>query len=190
MDLRRPDPRVFSTELVARSLANLPRYAGNYSRDYSVAQHEVLASMVVERLGGNPLQQLAALHHDDIEVLSNDISKPWKTLVPENEGWERRWMKALEEKYSIFGMLTDDHEMVSFADKQVFVNEVLKLIPPECRGLYAPLPPVRIILPWMMMMPWGPDMAFARYMDRHVELERECSMLWASAAKGEGGGRA
>src|SRR5688572_24187363 len=72
-----PDPDAFQPEDVARGLSHENRYAGNYG-PYSVAQHSVLVARVVEAKGGYPPQILAAIHHDDAEVVTGDIPTPIK----------------------------------------------------------------------------------------------------------------
>jgi len=64
---------------VAHSLANQCRFDGRIKQFYSVAQHSVLASMMMT---GLPIHRLAALLHDGPEAYTGDLSRPMKMIGP------------------------------------------------------------------------------------------------------------
>jgi hypothetical protein len=167
VDLLDPSPSVFRPESIARSLAFINRFAGNYGA-YSVAQHAFLVATMAKALKASPFQQFAALHHDDVEAITNDIPSPIKRAVPEFYILENRLNAALEARYAI--SITDG--VIKVSDEQVFANEVMRLVPAEHRWMYAPYPDVEIILPYSMLYPWGPEKAYAKYMDLHDKLTR------------------
>lgn len=65
-------------EVIAHSLAQINRFSGHASRPYSVAEHSVLVSDIVDMQGHSPLAQLAALMHDAHECLCGDATSPVK----------------------------------------------------------------------------------------------------------------
>ena len=167
VDLVNPSPDSFQPEEIARALSLENRYAGNYG-PYSVAQHAVLVAEEVESLAGNVSDNLvlAALHHDDTEAVTGDVPRPVKNLCPEFRALERRLEQAVEVRYGI----SIKHPAVKAADMAVFASEVHRLVPPDARWIY--LDEIRgfdgALLSYVDLVPWGPDRAFARYMDMHV----------------------
>lgn len=163
-----PKPEDFQVEPIARALANEKRYAGNYG-DYSVAQHAVLVARVLTKaLGANPPQILAGLHHDDSEAITGDLPKPVKTwLKLQTDAFERlegSLMDAVDARYQI----NTRDPLVKKADSLVFRWEVERLVPPDARWMYEPLPPSDgLIIPYTWFVPWSADKAFAAYMDIH-----------------------
>ncbi len=186
--LHSPRPDDFQPEPVADALADIARYAGNYGR-YTVAQHAVLVARVVARHGGDAAQVLAAVHHDDAEAVTNDIPRPLKEYVrcftAVLDTAIDRLDAAIEARYQVD--ISDP--LVKWADMAVYHFEVQRLIPPEERWKYEPLPDVAgLILPYEWFIPWTHDEARARYLDIHnkmttiisikevpVEFQRECS---------------
>lgn len=175
MSLLHPDPELFQPEDVARGLAHENRYAGNYG-PYSVAQHSVLVARVVEAKGGFPPQVLAAIHHDDAEVITGDIPTPIKRVLRlETDAFDRfvaRLDRAIEQRYQV--NLSDP--LVQWADKVVFNWEVRRLVPEDARWIYGldqqRVDDGEIILPYTWFVPWSPNEAFARYMDVHENATR------------------
>jgi len=67
---------------IAASLAKEQRFGGAAKEFYSVAQHAVGVSVLVEQSLG-PFEALYALHHDDHEFLLKDIPTPLKNYIRE-----------------------------------------------------------------------------------------------------------
>jgi hypothetical protein len=177
VDLDDPKPQDFDTETVARTLAHINRFSGNYG-SYSVAQHAVLVASVIRKLNGDPDEELAGLHHDDTEVVTNDMPSPVKRMCPDFRALEDRLQDAIDIKY----LVDTRADIVKVADAVVFSNEVRALVPPEFRVLYSPSK-TSIKLSYELLVPWGPDVAFARYMDTHNTLTRLVSKHFAKAGK-------
>lgn len=66
---------------VAASLAKTCRFAGACRTFYSVAQHSVIVSQVIQTLGGSTEQQMWGLLHDAAEFALGDIPRPTKRLL-------------------------------------------------------------------------------------------------------------
>ncbi len=188
--LRDPQAADFDPVRTARTLSNEHRYVGNFG-PYSVAQHAVLVSRVmeelaIERIHSDParldtpialelyldLVCLAALHHDDSEYVTGDLPQPVKALFPEFKAFERSFEPALEARYGID--LSDP--LIKEADRIVFCAEIRCLVPVHGQAAYAPYgdPAYRRDLQpsWEDVIPWSSELAFARYMDAHERLSR------------------
>ncbi len=73
-----PDPAQLDERDIARALANLCRFGGHSRVFYSVAQHCVIVSRVVEERGGDVEDVFAALMHDASEAYLGDMPHPIK----------------------------------------------------------------------------------------------------------------
>jgi hypothetical protein len=63
---------------IARALANVCRFGGHTRAFYSVAQHSVIVSRLVEERGGDADDAFAALMHDATEAYLGDMPHPLK----------------------------------------------------------------------------------------------------------------
>lgn len=184
VDLLSPSQHQFQPEATARSLSNIARFAGNYGR-YSVAQHAVLTAYVCsQHFDGTAAQCFASLHHDDVEMITNDIPKPVKRVCPDVGVLEARLNRALEARYQI--NISDP--VVKKSEYIVFASEVLRLVPQGDRHIYRddiPTAPA-VTLQWVSLKPWSPDEAFAKYMDLHEQLAKAQSEAQVTAARAGG----
>jgi hypothetical protein len=73
-----PDPEQIDAGDIARALANQCRFGGHCRVFYSVAQHSVIVSELVERRGGDAEDVFAALMHDASEAYLGDMPHPLK----------------------------------------------------------------------------------------------------------------
>lgn len=89
------DVDMIDIEDIAHSLSMQCRFGGHLPRFYSIAQHSVLCSQIIE-----PKYALEALLHDASEAYLMDIPTPLKNLLPEYKVMEDRLMKTISEKYS------------------------------------------------------------------------------------------
>lgn len=64
---------------MAEALGNLQRFTGHGRVPYSVAQHSVLVSMLLDGTG----LEMEGLFHDGHEAFTNDISSPMKIAIKE-----------------------------------------------------------------------------------------------------------
>ncbi len=160
------DPRNEDVNLrdIAHSLANQCRFNGHSIQFYSVAQHCVLVSKIV-----NPKQALAALLHDAAESYVGDLVSPLKKNLPEE-------FKKIEEK--IEGVIFEhfklnigniDHAEIKSADKIALVTEMRDVMgePPEKweeDGVFEPLSEKIISL--------MPEEAEQLFLERYKELTK------------------
>jgi len=77
-----PDPEQLDPGDIARALANQCRFGGHSRVFYSVAQHSVIVSRLVEERGGDAEDVFAALMHDASEAYLGDMPHPLKHRSP------------------------------------------------------------------------------------------------------------
>jgi 5'-deoxynucleotidase YfbR-like HD superfamily hydrolase len=77
-----PDPEQLDIGDIARALANVCRFGGHCRSFYSVAQHSVIVSELVEERGGDVEDVFAALMHDATEAYLGDMPHPIKHRSP------------------------------------------------------------------------------------------------------------
>jgi hypothetical protein len=73
-----PDPNQLDAGDIARALANQCRFGGHSRVFYSVAQHSVIVSQLVEQGGADIEDVFAALMHDATEAYLGDMPHPVK----------------------------------------------------------------------------------------------------------------
>lgn len=81
-NLLRPEPHMVDLEEIAHALSMQCRYNGHVPSFYSVAEHSVRVSVVLEDDGHSADVQMAGLLHDAAEAYCGDMVRPMK-LVPE-----------------------------------------------------------------------------------------------------------
>src|SRR5438445_5213489 len=91
-----PDPGQLDIGDIARALANQCRFGGHCRVFYSVAQHSVHVSELVEQRGGDAEDVFAALMHDASEAYLGDMPHPIKHRSPLGTAF-REAEKNLEE---------------------------------------------------------------------------------------------
>ena len=98
---------VWRVDAIAHALGQTARYRGNADIFYSVAEHSVLVSLLMEyEVGGDPLE---GLHHDDSESVLPDVSSPFKALFPDLRRFEKeRIDPSIREHFGIPAVKTDE----------------------------------------------------------------------------------
>ncbi len=165
-----PKPEDFQPYDTAHALAHEHRYSGQYG-PYSVAQHSVLVSECIKKMGGTHRQQLAGLHHDDSESVLGDMPSPVKSLCPDFRKLEALLEDQLEVRYGI----DLGEQIVKEADRIVFCAEVRWLVPPSAQWLYGehgdPGYQMKYQPEGEALAFWGPDKAIKSYLALHQRLE-------------------
>lgn len=92
----------FTVKNIAQALSTgCVRYNGNTYVPYSVAQHCVIMSRLMEQQGHGAKECFLALHHDDVEHVMGDLARPIKVLVPQFEEMEDLlWRNGVHAKWS------------------------------------------------------------------------------------------
>ena len=161
-----PDPEQLDIGDIARALANVCRFGGHCRPFYSVAQHSVIVSELVEQRGGDAEDAFAALMHDATEAYLGDMPHPLKHRSPLGAAFkdaEDHLERALHER---FGIKPDVLE-IKRADRALLATERRAFSSedwhwPELEGV-EPLD--------LELTAWSPDEAAQAFAERYAELE-------------------
>lgn len=159
-----PNPRDIRLVDVAWALSMKCRYNGHTSEFYSVAQHAVLVSHLLEINGCSPQEQLWGLHHDDSEAYLPDVARPIKPLLVGFAEVEAKVMAACAQAFGLDGAV--EPKNVKLLDTAILWDEMLALMQldeemkAEAREKKSGIP----------IIPVGPTQAFAMFMERHDRL--------------------
>jgi hypothetical protein len=161
-DFINPERNKFDIKDIAHALSHVCRFAGHTREFYSVAQHSVLACLLVDRIDRN--SNMAALLHDAAEAYLGDITRPLKQLLPEYKVIEKRVEAAL---FAHFGIEYPLPEAVKHADLVLLATEQRDLMPPHDDewALISGIEPMPEII-----NPWGPEKARREFMNCWEEL--------------------
>lgn len=122
-DLLDPAGSDFDIEDIAHGLAHVCRYAGQCREFYSVAEHSILVSDVVEDFA------FEALMHDAAEAFIGDITRPLKQLLPDYKALESEVELAIAER---FNLRPEARNAIKSADLRVLAAEQQQVMAPGC----------------------------------------------------------
>jgi len=161
-----PDPAQLDAGDIARALGNLCRFGGHSRVFYSVAQHCVIVSHVVEERGGDVEDAFAGLMHDAGEAYLGDMPHPLKhrsALGAAFRDAEGRLEEAIRDR---FGIKADVPE-IKAVDRALLAT--------ERRAFSAEIwhwPELKDVEPLdLELTPWSPDRAADEFARRYAELE-------------------
>lgn len=116
MNVFDPTPEMICIEDIAHSLSMQCRFGGHLPRFYSVAQHSLYCSYLVD----DEKLKLAALLHDASEAYLLDIPKPIKGGLSNYKEIEDNLMRLIADK---FGFEYPLHPDIKRADEQMLEAE-------------------------------------------------------------------
>lgn len=125
--VQNPQPEQIKVVDIAHSLSRICRFNGHVENHYSVVRHAILTCRIVQWLGGNKLEQLWALHHDDTEAYLSDIPKPAKVHMQEYKEIEEKLNVVIHEGLGIPLPNSEQYKIVKKADVIMLNNEALSL---------------------------------------------------------------
>lgn len=92
----------WNVSAIAHALGQTARYRGNADTFYSVAEHSVLVSLLVEQVTDDSYTKTIAterafegLHHDDTESVLPDVSAPFKQLFPDLRKLDKEFEQSI-----------------------------------------------------------------------------------------------
>lgn len=91
------DQAKLTLQVIGRGLANTCRFAGQLDKFYSVAEHCVIGSYMLE----DEIDQRAFMMHDSAEALIHDITKPLKVELPDYVALEERHERIHAQRWGL-----------------------------------------------------------------------------------------
>jgi uncharacterized protein len=161
-----PDPEQLDPGDIARALANQCRFGGHCRAFYSVAQHSVIVSELVEERGGGAEDAFAALMHDATEAYLGDMPHPLKHRSPLGAAFkaaEEHLERAIRDRFRI----KPDVVEIKRADRALLATERRAFSAetwhwPELEGV-EPLQ--------LELTAWPPDEAAQAFARRFADLD-------------------
>ena len=172
-----PDPDQIELGDIARALANQCRFGGHCRVFYSVAQHCVIVSELIEQEGAGADEALAALMHDAAEAYLGDLPHPIKHRSPLGLAFreaEAPLERVIRTRFSI----TDSPPAIKRLDRALLATERRAFSAerwqwPELEGI-EPLD--------VELEPWSPDAAAEAFTRRFEVLDARRGELMPPAA--------
>jgi uncharacterized protein len=161
-DYNRPEASDVTIGDIAAALSKVCRFAGHIHQFYSVAQHAINASLIVD-----PKHAFDALMHDTAEAFTNDLPTPLKYAVPIFKELEVKIEAAMAER---FGFSYPLSEPVRLADAQMLGIEKIAL--KRDFSAWSVLEGIETahVEHLVDLSPWTPAEAEARFLARFAEL--------------------
>ena len=154
-------PRVADVHIhdIAHALAHLCRFNGHTRVFYSVAEHSVRCSHLVDEEFA-----LDALLHDAAEAYLGDVTSPLKTIL--GDVWSDLEFRVASVVAEAFGLLWPIPRCVHVADQRMLATEVRDLLGQPLDGFDLALPPSMVAI----CDPWSPSLAAFNFLNRFLEL--------------------
>lgn len=135
-DFEHPEETTLTLHSIAHPLARVNRYGGHHkAENYSVAEHAVLVSFLVEKFyKAGKKEALAALHHDDAEAFTGDLPTPFKnyikSMMPDG-AWQELENRIMIPIGQAFNIAPDDFHsaVIKDADVLAYAAEITVLKP-------------------------------------------------------------
>ena len=160
-----PRPEDVAIEDIAHALSHLCRFGGHCRTFYSVAEHSVRVSLVVEQDQGGAApawraeQALAALLHDAAEAYIVDVPRPIKRFLGGYKDAEERVFAAIAQRFRISSTL---QECVKYADEVLLATEARDLMGGQSAGKWTLLADPLA----GKIEPWSPEVARVAFLSR------------------------
>lgn len=162
-----PDPDNVLLEDIAHALSNICRYTGHTNSFYSVAEHSVRVSWMVERRFGREYA-LEGLMHDASEAYVTDVNKPLKTLL--GEPYKRLESIAMNVIATKFGFPSEKTAPVAYCDGALYLSERRDLFG-EHKPTFTLTHHVDKVACEQHILPWCPSGAKDAFLHRFDEVK-------------------
>jgi hypothetical protein len=165
------DP-VWRLDAIAHALGQTARYRGNADIFYSVAEHSVLVSLLMEHeVGGDPFE---GIHHDDTESILPDVSSPFKGLFKDLRDFDKKFLEPHMRRH--WGLPETKTDANALADWLALFIESAQILPERGEDFEDPykLRPKAMALRKKGWMVHGYEWNHAKglYLARHEELSK------------------
>lgn len=167
MDYLHPENSDATIEDIGHALSNVCRFSGHLPRFYSVAQHAVNASKVVEAMGQTREEQFTALMHDTAEAFTNDLPTPLKTAFPIFKELEVKIESAMADRFGFTFPLSSTVKMADTIMLGLEKEHVKKNL-----SRWAILDGINYNTwkPYVDLSRMAPDRAYEQFMERYERL--------------------
>jgi uncharacterized protein len=161
------NPSVESVDIIdiAHSLSLQCRYNGHCSEFYSVAEHSVLASHLLDE--NSYTVQLWGLLHDSAEAYVSDVPAPVKKYIPGLAELERTVMRVIAKKFNLPLPVPKEVKVVDLA---LLHMEHVELMKPPTSSWDITVPPANVKIDY-----WSPKEAKEFFLERFAQLLAERS---------------
>lgn len=167
---------VWDIGAIAHSLSLQCRFTGQCRKFYSVAEHSVLVSRIMEDLGlGDPMEGLL---HDGVESVLADVARPAKQLLKDYKSLDKALDATLRKTFALPETMS---EGCMHADSIAVLLEAKELMPSRGTGpcwiintplMQSPQLNAQVAkLPYMVAC-WTPENAKEKFMQRMTDVRR------------------
>jgi hypothetical protein len=168
MNYHKPEESDVTIEDIASALSNNCRFSGHLPRFYSIAQHLVNTSRIVE-----PEFAFTALMHDTAEAFTNDLPTPLKWEFPVFKELETKIESAMSKR---FGFQFPYPPEIKIADTHMLILE--KFYVKEDNTVWPAYEEwtkkkVAKLLPLVDLDSWQPRRAKREFLERYYELQAQ-----------------
>jgi hypothetical protein len=162
-DVLNPDPKLIDLDDISAALSKLCRFGGHCREFYSVAEHSIFTSTLVQQEYPED-QTLAAwaLLHDASEAYMVDIPRPIKRQLQEYVRLEEAIQKAIAERFSLPWPMPEE---VHQADNNMLALELRAYMPLNA-DLQNQLIPNRELISGLPFVPLEPRAAKSQFLER------------------------
>jgi hypothetical protein len=157
-----PKPEDIVIEDIAGASAKICRFGGHSIAYYSVAQHEVIGSCIVEERTHNLLLAFGFLLHDSGEPYVGDMTRPLK-MMPEMEPYRKAENNIIQVLADKFGVDLNHPTIKEVDDEMLATERKYFMVPLD--GWHLKHEPLNIKL-----KPWTWQRAQREYLNRYYEL--------------------
>lgn len=175
IDYKNPTADQIDIRDIAHNLSQENRFLGKTKKPYSVAQHCVLGSVILEEMG-TPELALMFLLHDAAEAYLKDIPTPLKKLLGSTYlSIEYAFQRVIYDKFNL-NHFEVDHEDIKRIDLAMLATEKEQLIGDDGVG-WEQLKGVASAN--IHVFPWPHDVAEKQYLEQFKKLMKEVNDGWS-----------
>ena len=160
---------VYDIGSVAHSLSHICRFTGHCRKFYSVAEHSILVSRIMEDMGlGDPMEGLL---HDSVESVLADVARPIKSLLKDYKALEAALDVAMRKQFALPEQMTDGCKR---ADTIALMIEAREIMPNKGEN-FENIPDEDLLAArkaTYMIAAWSPENARERFMTRMHDIRR------------------
>ena len=154
---------------IAHSLSMLCRFTGHCRKFYSVAEHSVLVSRIMEDQGlGDPMEGLL---HDAVESVLSDVARPAKILLKDYKALDRALDIAMRKQFVLPETMSEGCRK---ADGIALLIEAKELMPNKGENFTGMSDEIVLAAKkaTYIVAAWTPENARERFMTRMHDIRR------------------